>query len=79
MLTGGWFVADLNPAAQGSSLTEGKRAKRSKKQNDSVNGDGRSSPNGDEDEFGHSEKKRNEVSAAIGPRPCERCESDGDW
>lgn len=39
--------SDLNPAAQGSSLTEGKRAKRSKKQSD-VNGDRSGSPNGDE-------------------------------
>ncbi|XP_065211426.1 eukaryotic translation initiation factor 5-like [Planococcus citri] len=40
---------NLNPAVQGSSLTEGKRAKRSKKQNDSVNGDRSNSPNGDEE------------------------------
>ncbi|XP_033232236.1 eukaryotic translation initiation factor 5 [Belonocnema kinseyi] len=34
----------LNPAAQGSSLTEGKRAKRSKKANGDVNGDRSGSP-----------------------------------
>ena len=44
-----WTVA-LNPAVQGSSLTEGKRGKRSKKQSD-VNGDGRpGSPQNGEDE-----------------------------
>lgn len=42
-----FFFSDLNPAAQGSSLTEGKRAKRSKKQGD-VNGDRSGSPNSDE-------------------------------
>ncbi len=42
--------ADHNPAAQGSSLTEGKRAKRSKKHSD-VNGDnGSASPQNGEDE-----------------------------
>lgn len=30
-------------------MTEGKRAKRSKKQNDSVNGDRSNSPNGDDE------------------------------
>lgn len=39
------MVSDLNPAAQGSSLTEGKRAKRSKKQ-EGVNGAGQ---NGDDE------------------------------
>lgn len=38
----------LNPAAQGSSLTEGKRAKRSKKNGDnSINGDISGSPEND--------------------------------
>ena len=31
-------ISDLNPAAQGASLTEGKRGKRSKKQNGETNG-----------------------------------------
>lgn len=38
------FHLDLNPAAQGSSLTEGKRGKRSKKANGESNG-----TNGNED------------------------------
>lgn len=38
---------NLNPATQGSSLTEGKRSKRSKKANE-TNGDGRSSPKSDD-------------------------------
>lgn len=48
-----YYFTDANPAVQGSSLTEGKRGKRTKKQGDvSVNGDGRShSPsNNGEDE-----------------------------
>lgn len=40
-------ISDLNPAAQGSSLTEGKRGRRSKK--NEVNGDGRGSPNGEDE------------------------------
>ncbi|XP_046382763.1 eukaryotic translation initiation factor 5 [Ischnura elegans] len=39
---------DVNPAAQGASLTEGKRGRRSKKQqNGETNGDGRVSPRSD--------------------------------
>ncbi|KAK0163400.1 hypothetical protein PV327_007085 [Microctonus hyperodae] len=37
----------LNPAAQGSSLTEGKRGKRSKKANGDTNGEGTGSPDND--------------------------------
>lgn len=33
-----YCISDLNPAAQGASLTEGKRGKRSKKQNGETNG-----------------------------------------
>lgn len=39
---------DHNPATQGSSLTEGKRTKRSKKTNGETNGDGRVSDEGDQ-------------------------------
>jgi hypothetical protein len=50
------FNLDLNPAAQGSSLTEGKRGKRSKKANGESNGTngaedgGRSSDNDSNDQ-----------------------------
>ena len=46
------FFADLNPAAQGSSLTEGKRGKRSKKSNGETNGteDGHPSDNDSSDQ-----------------------------
>lgn len=37
----------LDPAAQGSSLTEGKRGKRSKKSNGEANGDRSGSPDND--------------------------------
>lgn len=37
----------LDPAAQGSSLTEGKRGKRSKKPNGDTNGDRSDSPEND--------------------------------
>lgn len=58
---------NLNPAAQGSSLTEGKRAKRSKKQSD-VNGDRSGSPNGDE------------VDGEIGaPGSKAKNDDDDDW
>ncbi|KAK7582326.1 hypothetical protein V9T40_013771 [Parthenolecanium corni] len=58
---------NLNPAAQGSSLTEGKRAKRSKKQGD-VNGDRSGSPNSDE------------VDGEIEvPDPKTKKDDDDDW
>lgn len=41
---------NLNPAVQGSSLTEGKRAKRSKKANESSNTNGDSNPGEDGDQ-----------------------------
>lgn len=44
------LITDLNPAAQGSSLTVGKRNKRSKTQG-GENGDGRSSPEENDSEL----------------------------
>jgi len=38
------YILDLNPAAQGSSLTEGKRNRRSKKQGENGDGGRSSSP-----------------------------------
>lgn len=49
------FHLDLNPAAQGSSLTEGKRGKRSKKANGESNG-----TNGTEDGGRSSDNDSNE-------------------
>ncbi|XKL66062.1 hypothetical protein PGB90_009482 [Kerria lacca] len=59
---------NLNPAAQGSSLTEGKRNKRSKKQNE-VNGDRSGSPNGEDEMDGKIEAP--EIKA--------KKEDDDDW
>lgn len=58
---------NLNPAAQGSSLTEGKRPKRLKKHE--VNGDGRGSPNGEDEPDG-------EIQV---PEKKKDIEDDDDW
>ena len=73
------FSVELNPAVQGSSITEGKRARRSKKQQD----DGRSSPpeknvcngddmledageeEGEENEYWSKELSENEASVVV--------------
>lgn len=60
-----FMISDLNPAAQGSSLTEGKRAKRSKKHE--VNGDGRGSPNGEDEPDGEIQvpEKKKDIEVTI--------------
>lgn len=58
-------ISDLNPAAQGSSLTEGKRPKRLKKHE--VNGDGRGSPNGEDEPDGEIQvpEKKKDIEVTI--------------
>jgi len=57
---------DLNPTTQGSSLTEGKRSKRTKK--GETNGDGRSSPKSDDSD---SDKLKSALT--------EKYEEDAKW
>lgn len=47
------FFLDLNPAAQGASLTEGKRAKRSSKKVNGENGERSGSPDDENDLSAH--------------------------
>ncbi|KAG8224260.1 hypothetical protein J437_LFUL001640 [Ladona fulva] len=62
---------DVNPAAQGASLTEGKRGRRSKKQqNGDANGDGRSSPR----------SENNDTDAQGSEKDAENnSEEDSEW
>ncbi|EEB14222.1 eukaryotic translation initiation factor, putative [Pediculus humanus corporis] len=62
---------NLNPATQGSSLTEGKRSKRSKKAVNETNGDGRSSPKSDE-----SDSDKFKANASMNP---EKENEDDDY
>lgn len=66
---------NLNPAAQGSSLTEGKRGKRSKKANGESNG-----TNGTEDGGRSSDNDSNDqVVEAPNKRANENDEDDANW
>lgn len=56
---------NLNPATQGSSLTEGKRSKRSKKTNGETNGDAKDG--GENDTIGD-DSFANNVSGIFGYR-----------
>jgi hypothetical protein len=65
------FHLDLNPAAQGSSLTEGKRGKRSKKANGDSNGTngnedgGRSSDNDSNDQVVEAPEKVADENVSV--------------
>lgn len=67
------FHLDLNPAAQGSSLTEGKRGKRSKKANGESNGTsgtedgGRSSDNDSNDQVVEAPDKLADENVSLPP------------
>jgi hypothetical protein len=77
---------DLNPAAQGSSLTEGKRGKRSKKANGESNGTngtedgGRSSDNDSNDQVVEAPNKlanENVSMLSLIMTHCQTCFSSG--
>jgi len=71
---------DLNPAAQGSSLTEGKRGKRSKKANGEANGTngtedgGRSSDNDSTDQVVEAPNKVADGNVSIVSLISARCQ-----